>query len=309
MSGYVDLFGTALLFGSLTLVLEYCDQAKKHSPRSGLLVAAGLACGLAMGAKPVFWLFAAVLFLGTSSFLLSWQCGWTSRRAWRQIAVFLITAAVPSTFWFARATFCTGNPFFPFAIHVDSLSLPGVLVSQISAPGYYLPSVRHWVEWLIYPWAEWKRDPVVLLTNYMVDSGLGGAFATFVMPGVAFACGLAGRRRPDLRVRLFALGVLGILWWFLLQKTLRYGLPLFVLAVVMSAPFFDVLELRATRLYRSIYVLAFAITGCILAFEAVYTIAETVRYRAWNRATYLRYPEIVDRLKPAIAFLTLALKL
>jgi hypothetical protein len=206
MSGYVDLFGTALLFGSLTLVLEYCDQVKKNSARSSLLVAAGLACGLAIGAKPVFWLFAAVLVLSTS-FLLSWQCGWSSPRAWRQIAVFLIAAAVPSGFWFARAALCTGNPFFPFAIHVGSLSLPGVRASEISAPGYYLP-VRHWAEWLIYPWAEWKRDPVVLLTNYMVDSGLGGAFATFVMPGVAFACWLAGRRRPDLRVWLFALGVL-----------------------------------------------------------------------------------------------------
>jgi hypothetical protein len=305
MSGYVDLFGTALLFGGLTLVLEYGDRVQNSHPRSGLLLAAGLGCGLAVGTKPVFWLFAAVFVIGASGFLLSSQGGWASLRAWRGIAVFLLATAVPSGFWFARAAWCTGNPFFPFAIHVGSFSLAGIGALEMSTPENYLAPIRHWVKWFAYPWVEWQRDPGSLLTNYMVDSGLGGGFATFAMPGAAFAVWLARRRRPDLRVWLFALGVLGAVWWFPLQKTPRYGLPLFVLAVVLSAPFFDVLERHATRLYRTIYVLAFAITGCILAFGALYTITETIRYRAWNRAAYFGYPEIIDGLTPGSNILNL----
>jgi hypothetical protein len=304
-SGYVDLFGTALLFGSLTLVLEYCDQVGNHKEgeaRPALLFAAGLAAGLAVGTKPVFWLFAAPLVF-TTFFLLSWRGGRPS--AWRRLALFLVACAVPSVFWFARAAVCTGNPLYPFSVHVGSLSLPGVRPSDITAPDYYLSSVRHWAELFVYPWIEWKSTPGFLLTNYGPGDGLGGAFATFVMPGVIFAAWLARRRRPDLRVWLLALGLLVIMWWFLLQKVVRFGLPIFVLAVVLSAPFFEVLELRATRLYGLVYVLAFTVTACILVFEPLYTMTQTVRYHNWSRAAYLEYPPIIDTLRPGSRVLNL----
>lgn len=129
-SGYVDLFGTALLFGSLTLVLEYGDQlrnTKAGEARLGLLFTAGLAAGLAVGAKPVFWLFATLIALTTFFVLLS-RGG--RRNAWRGIAVFLIASAVPSVFWFARAAAGTGNPLYPFSVHIGSFSLPGVRPSR-----------------------------------------------------------------------------------------------------------------------------------------------------------------------------------
>ena len=307
-SGYVDLFGTALLFGSLALVLEYCDQLKTMkegaAPRRGLLVAAGLGCGLAVGTKPVFWLYSAILLLGTS-FLLSRQAGRSGPRASWQIALFLVAGAVPSMFWFARATVCTGNPFYPFAIHIGNLWLPGVSSSQITDPNHYLEYVRHWAEWFVYPWTEWKRSNGFLLTNYTTQDGVGGGFATFVMPGVVFAGWLARKRRPDLRVWLFALIVLGVLWWFLLQKVGRFGLPLYVLSVVMSAPFFEVLELRATRSYRVLYVLVFTITACVLAFEPFYRITQTVRLNRWSRAAYYGYPVVIDKVNPGSTILNL----
>jgi hypothetical protein len=297
-AGYVDLFGTALLFGALTLVLEYCDRLRNNQEgqaRPALLFAAGLAAGLAVGTKPVFWLFAAALVF-TTFFLLSRYGGRPS--AWRRLALFLIAVAVPSIFWFARAAVCTGNPLYPFSLHLGSLSLPGVRPSDIAPPDYYLSSVRHWAELFVYPWTEWKSSPGFLLTNYGPGYGLGGGFATFAMPGVIFAAWLARRRRPDLRVWLFSLALLVILWWFLLQKIIRFGLPIFVLAVILSAPFFEVLELRPTRLYRLVYVMAFAVTACILVFEPLYTITQTVRNHLWARAAYCEYPPIIDTLKP-----------
>jgi len=289
----------------LTLVLEYCDQVKntkEGKARPALLFAAGLAAGLAVGTKPVFWFFAARLVF-TTFFLLSWHGGRPS--AWRQLALFLIAVAVPSVFWFARAAVCTGNPLYPFSVHVGSLSLPGVRPSDITTPDWYLSSVRHWAELFVYPCTEWKSSPGFLLTNYTTSDGLGGGFATFVMPGVIFAAWLARRRRPDLRVWLLSLGLLVILWWFLLQKVVRFGLPIFVLAVVMSAPFFEVLELRATLLYRLVYVLVFIVTACILVFEPLYTITQTVRYRNWNAAAYMGYPGIIDALRPGSRVLNL----
>lgn len=306
VSGYVDLFCTALLFGSLTLVLEYCDQLKNSTggrARPALLFPAGLAVGLAVGAKPVYWFFAALLVFHTYV-LLSWRGGRPT--AWRQLALFLVAAAVPSVFWFARAMVCTGNPFYPFALHLGSFSLPGVHPSDITRPDYYLSSVRHWAEIFVYPWTEWKASPGFLLTNYGVDNGLGGGFATFAVPGVLFAGWSALRRRPELRVWLFALGLLAIMWWFFLQKVLRFALPLFVLAIVLAAPLFEVLELRATRLYRLVYVLVFTVTACILVFEPLYTITQTVRNGTWSRAAYFGYPAIIDTLRPGSRVLNLA---
>ncbi len=116
-SGYVDLFGTALLFGSLTLVLEYCDSMRRQDGEAqggrGLIVAAGLAWGLAVGAKPVYWVYACLLFLGTF-LLLARAGGGLNDRVWRQIGLFVVAGAIPCVFWFVRATICTGNPIYPF---------------------------------------------------------------------------------------------------------------------------------------------------------------------------------------------------
>ena len=304
VSGAVDLFGSAVLFGSLALILEYCDQLKNYdqSPRPALLVAAGLGCGLAVGAKPVFWLYAALLFL---NILLALPSGRLIRRGWLQLALFLAGVAVPSVFWFARATACTGNPFYPLSIHVGTLSLSGVPPSAITSPHYYLSDARHWAELFVYPWTEWKRSPGFLLNNYGPGSGLGGGFATFAVPGVMFASWLAIKRRRELRVWLVNLVVLGTLWWFLLQKVVRFGLPLFILAAIMTVPFFDVLEQRATRLYRLLYVLVFMISACLLTFEPLYTIVQVVRYGSWSRAAYWLYPNAIDKLPTGSRILSL----
>jgi hypothetical protein len=306
LSGYVDLFGTAALFGSLALVLEYCDQL--HQPertaQAALLTAAGLGCGLALGAKPVFWLYSLLLFL-TTFFLLKRKDG-LSTRTWLRFGLFSAGIAAPAIFWFVRAMVCSGNPLFPIAIHAGPFSLPGIAPSSIASKDYYLIDVQHSAaDFFVYPWTEWKRHTSFLLVNYTEDHGLGAAFATFVAPGLIFSAWLAVKRRPDLRVWLFHLALLGILWWFALYKLMRYGLPIIVLVVLLSAPFFEILEARATRFYRFLYVLALALTAAILAFEPAYTISQTWRSRDWSRATYLAYPPVIDTLKPGSALLNL----
>lgn len=306
-SGYVDLFCTALLFASLSLALDFFSpiQGENKSPRLGLLVVAGLGCGLAMGAKAVYWLYAGLLIVAVVFQVLRSARDRNPHR-WRAVALFLAAAALPSVFWFARGIACTGNPLFPFSVRLGLLVLPGLRPSDMNPPNFYLNHVRHWAEWFIYPWMEWKSTPGMFGTNYTTDDGLGGAFATFVMPGVLFAGWLVRRRRPDLRVWLVALLVLAILWWFFLAKVLRYGLPLLVLAALLSAPFFEMLERRPARAYRFVYVLAFAITAFILMFAPVCTMAQTVRLRRWSRAAYYHYPAQIDALKPGSKVLNLA---
>lgn len=298
MSGYVDLFGTAVLLGSLAFVLEYRDQVaeaggKGPAPRPAFLAAAGLGCGLAAGAKPVFWLYAGILILVTSAMLLR-----GGRGAGRQIVLFAAACALPSIFWFVRATMCTGNPLYPFAVRVGSFSLPGVRPADITDPNYYLSYVRHWAEWFVYPWTEWKSATDSLGTSYTTGDGLGAAFATFVVPGVIFSGYLAKRGHRELRAWLLGLLVLGISWWFLLQKVSRFGLPLFVLAVIVSAPIFQLLEARATRLYAALYVAVFTATALILVLEPLDGLFASVRHRFRDRAAYYGYPAVIDSLKP-----------
>lgn len=302
-TGYVDLFGTALLFGSVTLVLEYCDHVRNNKQAPAVLIAAGLATGLAVGAKPVFWFFGALVAFAT--ILLLWRHG-GGPTARRRFALFLLASAVPSVFWFARAMVCTGNPLYPFAVHLGSFSTPGVRSSDITPLNFYLSNVRHWAELFIYPWTEWKAAPGFLLTNYGPGDGLGGGFATFVMPGVIFAAWLARRRRPDLRGWLLSLALLLIFWWIVLQKVVRFGLPVFLFMVILSAPFFEILELGAARLYKLVYVLVFTVTACVIMFEPLYTITQTVRYHSWSRAAYFGYPPIIDTLRPGSKVLNLA---
>jgi 4-amino-4-deoxy-L-arabinose transferase-like glycosyltransferase len=306
LSGYVDLFGTAVLFGSLTLLLEYYDRLSSPTgrPRPALLLTGGLGSGLAVGTKPVFWIYAAFIFINLL-ILVPCLCRKFHDRAWARVALFLAGVAVPSLFWFARAAMFTGNPFYPLAVHVGPLSLAGVRASQITTQDYYLSQVRHWAELFVYPWTEWKRSPGFLLMNYGPDDGLGGGFATFAIPGLAFVCWLAMKRRVELRVWLINLVILGSIWWFLLHKVVRFGLPMLILVVVLSAPLFEVLELRATGLYKLIYVLVFAATASVLAFEPIYTIIETVRHKRWSRAAYWAYPEEIDRLRPGSKILSL----
>jgi hypothetical protein len=299
ISGYVDVFGTALLFGSLTLILEYRDQLRQNAPvkNPGLLVVAGLACGIANGSKPVFWAYSIVLLLNATFALAGGRRGLDRHLLWRS-ALILGGVLLPSVFWFARAAEGTGNPFYPFAITIGSFSLPGVRSTDITSPHSYLASVRHWSEWFVYPWIEWKRHTGYFLQSYTVDSGLGGGFATFVAPGVFYTFWLALNRRPDLRVWLFNLVAIALLWWFPLQQLTRFGLPVLVLASIACTPFFEILELQASRLYRSIYVLTFAITACILLLDPLYTIAQTIRAQDFSRAKFYEYPKIIDALPP-----------
>jgi hypothetical protein len=99
--------------------------------------------------------------------------------------------------------------------------------------------------------------------------------------------------------------VLAVVWWSLLQKVTRFGLPPVVLACALSAPAFELLESRGRRLYRCIYVLTFAVTASILIVTPLHKIAGTLRAGNSSRAACYRYPTVLDTLPPGSRIATL----
>src|SRR5262249_10304255 len=87
-SAYVDLFGTGFLLASLALFLYRNDAGLEDASSSevpddrtrwsaSMLLLSGLACGVCVGTKPVFYVYAAVLCVGIAIILI-----WENRRSW-----------------------------------------------------------------------------------------------------------------------------------------------------------------------------------------------------------------------------------
>ncbi len=294
-SGYVDLFGVAGLFASLALVLEFHERSRDFTNRA-MLVAAGIGCGIAVGVKPVFWFYALLLTVNVAAIL---------RNRWRDLGFYVAGAVLPCWFWFVRAAIATGNPLYPISLHIGPVILAGFPLSAMANDQAYLTSVRHAAEWFVYPWLEWKRAIVFPPENYTTGDGLGAAFATFVMPGLGFAAWLSWKRRPELRPWLFNLAIVAIAWWFLMRKFGRYGIAMFVLAAILATPLFELLEKHRSGLYRSIYVVAFAMTSLLLAVEPLSSVGQTLRHH-WDRADYFGYPAKLDSLPAGSRILNIA---
>jgi hypothetical protein len=311
--GYVDLFGAAFLFCAVALALAADDARKaRESSRETpifLALASGLACGLAVGAKPVFWAYGLVAVLGW----VLWSLQSTARNRQRLRDAPWIATGILLTcgFWFGRALGETGNPFYPLQLRVgEKVLLHGVPPSAITAEDAGLEFVRRTTEWVVYPWTEWKRHPGSWLLNYAENSGLGAAFATFVVTGILYFVWITFRKGSHARLQgsmwLAALAVLTVLWWFAFRREPRFALPVVILMCLMSTPFFDVLERAGTRVYRIVFIGSVAATVCLLVRSPLFDIAATISMARWTRAAYYSYPPSIDRLPPGVRLLNCA---
>lgn len=305
-SAYVDLFGTAFLLASLALFLYRREPALEKATAfngatrssAGMLLLSGLACGLAVGTKPVFYVYAAVLCVGVAVTLI-----WESGRHWRAslagICLFALAVLVPSLFWFGRGLVQTHNPVFPLQVKVGRHVLfQGFAPSEITTNEFSDKFVRRRAEWLIYPWTEWFRNPGDQLIPYSEGSGLGAAFAAFVPLGVLWAGYQAARGRgaPILRILIpVGLGLLA-LWWIGLQRMPRFGLPLWLLGCVFAVPLFELLDRSATRGFRFLLVACVVATCTISLFVPLRELAARARNHAWRRCDVYVYPHFVDEL-------------
>lgn len=298
-SAYVDLFGTAFLAASVALLLQANAQEDiSDGVYNTLIFLSAAACGVSIGAKPIYYLYGAVATL--LSLFLIWR---KSARLASRLTVFLLVVGtlLPSAFWFTRAVAATGNPVYPMRVAVGNhVIFAGYRPSQITDPTFDQNFVRTTAEWFIYPWTEWKRAPGYLMVPYGEGSGLGAAFASLVVVGVLFfACrALASRAYPYARSLLLAFLLSLLVWWFVLHRIPRFGLPIVVLACVLATPFIELMQARRKAPFAILLLASLAITCGISAFVPLHAFLGRARTARWQRADFYEYPAILDRLQP-----------
>jgi len=306
-SGYVDLFGSAFLIAAVALFLSSRDQAETARERRArvLVLLSAMACGVSIGTKPVFYVYAAVYCLAVAITLVRESAGDTRDFV---LGGALIVAGVllPSVFWFGRAVAATGNPLFPMQVKVgEHVLLKGFAPSQITAQEFSDKFVRRRAEWLVYPWTEYLRNPGDQLIPYGEGSGTGAAFAAFVPLGLLFAMYRAGSGRSGglETVLLLICGGMAVVWWTSLQRMPRFGLPLLVLACVLSAPLLMVLQESAGRGFAILLVGCVLVTCGISAFVPLRELGGRMKNHGWQRNQVYGYPGMVDDLPPGTTLL------
>jgi hypothetical protein len=307
-SAYVDLFGTSFLVAAFSLLL-YREESETGKPpqdepgvkRPAVLFLSAAACGISLGTKPVYDLYAAA-FGAVAVFLLLKHFR-RSQRPIRTLAagVALLGAGLllPSAFWFTRASVETHNPLFPMRVAVGGHEIfSGYAASEITNPDFDLNFVRRRSQWPVYPWTEWRRNPGSDLTVYGEGSGLGAAFTSLIVIGVAYLVyrlirGIRGGMELPL---LLALIGFSLAWWFALHKVLRFGLPMAVLMCVMAVPLIRDLRIYRERAFRLLLLSSVLVTCVISTFVPFHQLLGRIRTRHWTRAAFYNYPPILDKL-------------
>ena len=300
LSAYVDLFGTAFLVAAFTLFVYLKPNGNTPGTAScrWLVFLSAAACGISLGTKPIYDLYAAAYAV----FVLFSLYRDRDRKQTIVIQTALLVAGLllPSVFWFGRATAATGNPVFPMRVAVGNhVVLAGYASSQITNPDFDLNFVRSRAEWPIYPWTEWKRDPGYLMIPYGEGSGVGALFASLVPVGLAFLLFRAFRefaRNSGDSMLLLALALSLVAWWFFLSRVPRFALPIVVLACVLTAPLIEVLQRHQERPFAFLFLVSLLITCTISSFVPFHMLVSRLRSGRWARSDFYSYPRLLDQL-------------
>lgn len=298
-SAYVDLLATAGVLAALALVLAAGRNGARIPPAIWLL--SGLACGISIGTKPVYYLYAALfcVFI-VGAIWYAHHAG--ERHLVKASALVVLGLLLPSSFWFARAVVETANPIYPMKVTVGQrIMFPGYARSEITEPDYELNSVQHQLGWLLYPWTEWKKLPGFLKIPYGEGDGLGAAFATFVPLGMAYFVLLVLRdsssRQRNVAL-LAAFVIMFLCWWLVMQRVLRFGQVIAIFTCVLSVPLLALLHTRQRHSFAALFVVVVGITSLISASVPLHLLAGRVRKHVWSRAAVYTYPKVIDELPP-----------
>jgi hypothetical protein len=299
-SAYVDLLGTAGVLAAFALILSASGEEPGDKPAvlaPALSLVSGLACGISLGTKPIYYLHAAVFSVFTA--YVFWANRDRGKKALLKPAMLVVLGMLlPSVFWFARALKETGNPVYPMQVKVaQRVIFAGYKPSQLGDFREF-DFVRQRREWPAYPWTEWKRNPGYLKVPYAEGAGFGAVFATFVPLGVLFFfvrnCVLRQESRRDW-ILLFVFATLLLSWWIWMERVPRYGQVVWVFACILSVPLIVVLQSRRRGL-------ATLMTGSIIATSVVcasvplHSMAGRLRKHLWSRAQIYNYPQAIDAL-------------
>jgi hypothetical protein len=263
-----------------------------------VVAVSGVACGISIGTKAVFYPYAAVFVLAALMALM-WQRAHHGKSLIFVVLMLTLSAALPSAFWFWRAVHYTGNPVYPLQVSIAGHTIfqgyRSTTITPIDVEGTHVSSP---LGWLSYPWTERKSNTGFLLLTYGVDSGLGGAFATFVPLGLVFclyAC-LKRAANNETHVLFLAWLLMSVVWWFALRRDLRFGMPLWALSCALTAPLLARFHRSGSRIFRWLLAGSLLATCSISTFSPLHAILARCRSGDWTRAGYYEYPAIIDQL-------------
>ncbi|MGE0407312.1 MAG: hypothetical protein AB7O65_13535, partial [Candidatus Korobacteraceae bacterium] len=299
-SGYVDVTGTGFLFAAVALWLFRYKAEREdtsHEASLGVLVLTGLAAGLSVGSKTTFYFYNFFLV----AFMLS-ELAWSRQRNKTRFAapvlVLLAGLLLPSVFWIGKGLLAAGNPVYPLQVKIgSSVVFKGVSTNDVvpkDAPSHNVE--QNW-EWMFYPWTEYKRAPGFLLIPYSTGDGFGAAFATFVPLGVLFLGYDSFRRKRWLELALLLFWLLLLAsWWLIMNRLLRFGIPIWVLSFLLTVPLLARAAEASRRWFRPLVVFSVAATCMVSSFIPFHSLMGRIRSGEWSREEYYGYPKAIDTL-------------
>lgn len=300
-SAYVDLLGSASLLAAFAFLLLPGSGESRNNPalNSGLFFLSGLACGISLGTKPVYYFYTVVFVAFTAGIL--WVNRSMGRKALVRSSLLVILALLlPSSFWFARALVQRGNPVYPMQVKVGQhVIFPGYSPSQITVPDYDLNVVRRRSEWPLYPWTEWQRSVGYLKIPYGEGEGFGAAFAALVPVGIVFfllQAYLYGKGIGRDRALLVAFSILLLAWWVLMERELRFGQPIWIFACILSISLIATLQNRIPRGFAPLFLACILATSVVCGSAPLHAMAGRLRKHIWTRSRIYSYPELIDTL-------------
>lgn len=242
---YADLAWAAYSFLALYAMLVWRDQK-----RGGLLIAAGLCAGFALGSK--YLALGSMGALGLWLVFLSRSDG--GRAIVRQTAAFGVTAVLIGMPWYLKNWLLTGNPVYP--TYWGGLDWPSARVAALMSYLQSFGAGRQWFDYLL--------SPINIYAQYWRFVTFQGSIE---IPSILFPLALLyplGRRSPALNI-LASITLLHYGVWLLGSWQIRFLLPLFPSLSVLAACVILGLVSRAKRLPRGQILAAGLVAGLIVA--------------------------------------------
>lgn len=301
-SGYVDLYGSAFILAGVAIFL-YRSEPPRSIPKLRWYIItvflSGYAWGIAVGSKPTFYVYAFACTLG--ALVTIWaEHKHRHRLGFLLAAVMTVGILMPSFFWFLRAFDATGNPLYPLSLQVLGTTNVDSLRPHGMTPDAYtdIKFVRSKIEWLFYPWVEYKT---LGSYSYSVDSGLGAVFATFVPLGLLYGIYSETKNIYEKNSRLNLILLISffgmsLIWWFFLERVPRFAIPLLALACSLTAHLFAVFISKRSQVFRCLIFFSVGITCMIAVAVPVHELLGRIVTGDWDRASVYRYPQLIDQL-------------
>jgi hypothetical protein len=286
---YVDLFGTAFLVAAIAFLVW-----RERSPLAFTFLSA-CAVGVAIGSKPVFWIYGAIYAITAAAVALAGA---------RRMAFTLLLGTgllLPSLFWFFRAAEATGNPLYPMLVPSQQSQSTGFTPDVLTGVHYSDNRFEVLLSALTYPWTEVADNDGIPFGS---DRGTGPLFAAIAAPGVMFLLILIlrGRRLSLEAVLLLANGAMLIVW-AIRMRVPRFGLPVMALSSALAAPMLKQFVEKFRRLLVSVCIACLLLNDVFCLAGPGLRVVRRVQAHDWSRAAYYGYPPLIDRLPPGTRIL------